>query len=128
MLIVNFSHPLTPEQVDELSVQLGAPLDQIITVPTQLDHEQAFVPQVRALLAAIGLPPDQWQQVVIVPPAFSPITAVLLAVLHGWLGYFPPIVRLRPVPGSIPPRFAVAEVISLHDLRDAARHARWPAE
>ena len=33
----------------------------------------------------------------VVPPALNFITAVLLAELHGRMGYFPAIVRLRPV-------------------------------
>jgi hypothetical protein len=48
-----------------------------------------------------------------------------LAELHGRMGYFPPILRLRPVEGAIPPRFEVAEIINLQALRDAARKERY---
>mgnify|MGYP001335350054 CR=1 FL=1 len=50
---------------------------------------------------------------------------VLLANLHGRMGYFPPILRMRPVEGAIPPRFELAEVINLQALRDAARKERY---
>jgi len=49
---------------------------------------------------------------------------VLLAELHGRMGYFPPIVRLRPVPNALPPRFEVAEIINLQAVREAARTRR----
>ena len=48
----------------------------------------------------------------------------MLAELHGRLGYFPPVLRLRPVEGALPPRFEVAEILNLQDVRDAARAKR----
>ena len=53
--------------------------------------------------------------------------ATLLAELHGRCGYFPAQLRLRPVPGSLPPRFEIAEVLNLQALRDAARERRSDA-
>jgi len=38
-------------------------------------------------------------------PSLNFITAMLLAKLHGRMGYFPPIIRLRPANGSLPPRY-----------------------
>jgi len=40
------------------------------------------------------------------------------------MGYFPPVVRLRPVEGSIPRRFEVAEILDLQALREQARTQR----
>jgi hypothetical protein len=40
------------------------------------------------------------------------------------MGYFPPIVRLKPVAGALPPRYEVAEVINLQGVRDTARKKR----
>jgi len=47
-----------------------------------------------------------------------------LAELHGRMGYFPPLLRTRPAPGSLPPRYEAAEALNLQALRDAARAAR----
>ena len=41
-----------------------------------------------------------------------------MAALHGLMGYFHPIVRLKPIPESIPPRFEVAEIINLQWLKN----------
>jgi len=47
-----------------------------------------------------------------------------MAALHGLMGYFPPIVRLKPVPESIPPRFNVAAIMNLQSLREEFRKRR----
>jgi hypothetical protein len=57
-------------------------------------------------------------------PSLSIIAATLLAELHGRMGYFPTVVRMRPVAGSTPPRFEVAEIVNLQDVRDEARGKR----
>ena len=58
------------------------------------------------------------------PPALNFAAVTLIAHLHGRMGYFPPIVRTRPVPDALPPRFEVAEIINLQDVRQRARRKR----
>jgi len=48
----------------------------------------------------------------------------LIAAIHDIMGYFPPIVRIKPVEGSVPPRFEVAEVINLQEVRERFRERR----
>jgi len=40
------------------------------------------------------------------------------------MGYFPPVLRLRPVKDALPPRFEPAEILNLQALRDQARSRR----
>jgi hypothetical protein len=40
------------------------------------------------------------------------------------MGYFPTVIRMRPVAGSTPLRFEVAEIVNLQVVRDAARDRR----
>ena len=126
MILVNFSHPLTPDQVRQIESLTGQPLDQVQHLPVQFDPQQAFAPQVEALVAGCELTPEAWQSqaILINPPSLNVIATTLLAELHGRMGYFPPVVRLRPVAGSTPPRFEVAEVINLQQVRDEARRQR----
>jgi len=126
MLILNYSHPLTPAQSAQLEALTGEVITEVREIPTQLDTEAPFGPQAAALAEAAGLTPAQWQTeaLLVVPPALNFAAAVLLAELHGRMGYFPPIVRLRPVAGALPPRYEVAEIINLQALRDAARSRR----
>jgi len=80
----------------------------------------------RDLADAAGLAPDEWQTLplVINPPGLAPLALALIAEIHGRCGYFPPILNLRPVPDSVPPRYEVAEVVNLQHVRDAARQRR----
>ena len=126
MLLLNFSHPLSPSQLAQAEALTGQAFDQVIHLPVQFDAAQPFAPQLDALVASIPLTPAQWQSepVVLILPALNFIAAMLLAHLHGRMGYFPTILRLRPAPNATPPVFEVAELINLQQLRDAARTRR----
>ncbi|MCK6622766.1 MAG: hypothetical protein HUU32_16950 [Calditrichaceae bacterium] len=45
------------------------------------------------------------------------------AELHGRMGYSP-CLRLRPVEGSLPPRFEMVEILNLQEIREIARANR----
>jgi hypothetical protein len=47
-----------------------------------------------------------------------------MAELHGRMGYFPAVIRLKPIPDSLPPQFEFAEIINLQAVRDQARAQR----
>ena len=126
MQIINFSHPITAEQLTQVEMLIGLPVDEVLDIPTHFDSEQPIAPQVTTLVEGIGLTSTEWQTLplLINLPSLNVIAAVLLAELHGRMGYFPPVLRLRSVPGSIPPRFEVAEVINLQAVRENARAMR----
>ncbi len=126
MIILNFSHPLTPDHLAQVESLTGQRVERVVEVPVHFDHNAPFGPQVVALADACGLTPTEWQTVpiLVVPPALNFIAVLLLAELHGRMGYFPPCLRLRPVEGALPPRYEVAEVLNLQAQRDAARTRR----
>lgn len=126
MIVLNFSHPLTAAHLERIETLTGQRVERVVEIRTQFDPEQPFVAQVRALVDSVGFSPDEWQTVPLLvnPPSLHVIAAVLLAELHGRMGYFPAIVRFKPVPNSTPPRFEVAEVINLQAVRDEARIRR----
>ena len=61
VFLLNFSHPLTPAQLAQLEALTGAGVERVVTVPTQFDTQQPFVPQVEAMLAQVPLTADEWQ-------------------------------------------------------------------
>jgi hypothetical protein len=126
MILLNFSHPLTAAQADQIAVLTGQPIADLRDLPTQFDEQQPFAPQLAALMATIDLTPAQWQgePILVVLPSLNFIAAALLAELHGRMGYFPPVVRTRPVAGSMPRRYEVAEILDLQALREQARRQR----
>jgi len=127
MILLNFSHPLTPEHLETIETLTRNKVAQVVDLPIHFDHNQPFQPQLQKVLETVTLSPQEWQTagILVNLPSFNYIAAMTLAELHGRMGYFPPILRLRPVEGSIPPRFEVAEVINLQALRDAARKERF---
>ncbi len=126
MILLNFSHPLTPEQVAAIEALTGAAVTHLRTVPVQFDEQQPFAPQVRTLAEAAALSAHDWQTqpILVVLPSLNFITAALLAELHGRMGYFPPVVRTRPVADRIPRTYEVAEILDLQQMREEARKQR----
>lgn len=126
MILLNFSHPITDKQQAQIEALTSQPIAREIAAMPQFDEQQPFGPQVAALLSQVTLSPAEWQgePILVVLPSLNFIAAALLAELHGRMGYFPPVVRTRPVAGSLPRRFEVAEILDLQALREAARRAR----
>ena len=126
MILLNFAHPLTTVQRADVERCSGQALERVIEVKTQLNHDQSFITQVRELVETVGLTPEEWQtlSLVVNVPSLSVIAALVIAELHGRCGYFPAILRLKPVPHTTPPQFVVAEIVNLQMVRDAARQTR----
>ncbi|RLT34950.1 MAG: hypothetical protein DWI57_16020 [Chloroflexi bacterium] len=126
MLLLNFSHPITESQRAQIEALTGSAIQRVIAVMPQFDEQQPFVPQLAGMLIQIDLSADEWQTepLLVVLPSLNFIAAGLLAELHGRMGYFPAVVRTRPVAGALPRRYEVAEILNLQSLREAARHTR----
>jgi hypothetical protein len=126
MLLLNFSHPITVEQVQQIEMMSKQKVDQVIERTVQFDNQKPYLAQLKELLNSVPLTPTDWQTLplIINLPALNIIAAMLLAELHGRMGYFPTIIRLRAVEGGIPLRYEVAELINLQEVRDKARQLR----
>ncbi|MEJ5315066.1 CRISPR-associated protein Csx15 [Anaerolinea sp.] len=126
MILVNFSHPLSADQMKQLETLLGEPVERVVEVHSQIEPDQPLAPQVAAMVDQAGLSMEEWQNapILINPPALNFSAVLLIAELHGRMGYFPACLRLRPLNGAIPPRFEVAEVLNLQSQRDSARRRR----
>ena len=126
MIVLNFSHPLTAAQRSQIETLAGQPIADVRELPTQFDEQQPFAPQLASLMGTINLTPAEWQSapILVMLPSLNFIAAALLAELHGRMGYFPPVVRTRPVAESLPRRYEVAEILDLQGLREAARRQR----
>lgn len=98
----------------------------MLQISVQFNPSCEFSPLVRQLLQSSDLHGMQWQinPILVNLPALNVIAAVLLSELHGRMGYFPTIMRLRQVEGTVPLQFEVAELINLQVVRDDARSLR----
>jgi hypothetical protein len=126
MILLNFSHPLTPAHLAQVEALTGQKVERVAEVHSQIDPQQPLVPQAVALADQAGLSSAEWQTLPLLvnPPSLNFIAVTLLAELHGRCGYFPAHLRMRPVQGSLPPQYEVAEVLNLQAVRDAARGKR----
>ena len=126
MLILNFTHPLTTTQRTQIEALAQAKIEEIRAIAVQIDQARSLAEQIAAMVDAIGLTSEEWQTrpVMINPPGYAPAAFVLLAELHGRIGHFPSLIRLRPVADSTPTAYEVAELLNLQSIREAARKRR----
>lgn len=126
MILINFSHPITSEQKKQIKSMIDKKRIQILNIPSQFNQDQSFPDQIRQLVDAVDLSAEDWQKkpILINPPSYNFAAFTLLAELHGRMGYFPAIIRIRPVADSTPPLYEVAEIINLQSVREQARERR----
>lgn len=125
MLILNFTHPLTSEQTAHIEALAELTIEEIRTISVQIDQAQPLEPQIRAIVDTIQLTSEEWQTrpLLINPPGYAPAAFVLLAELHGRIGHFPSLIRLRPKAGPVP-AYEVAELLNLQAIREMSRTRR----
>lgn len=125
MLLLNFTHPLTDTQCAQIEALAGTLIEEVRTIRVQIHQEEELEPQIVAIVNSVGLSSNEWQTrpLLINPPGYAPAAFVLLAELHGRIGHFPSLVRLRPKPGPVT-TYEVAELLNLQTIRDAARELR----
>jgi hypothetical protein len=121
--LLNFTYELTAEQYEQIEVTLGQRIGKLIHLPVDFDNHRPYGPQCVDLANKVGFTKSDWTTLPIVvnPPGFVPGALALLSELHGRMGYFAAVVRLRPVSGSTLRVYEFAEIINLQALRDAAR-------
>src|SRR6202165_2513634 len=125
MLILNFTHPLTLEQRAQIEALAHTSIEEVRTIAVQIEQAEPLEPQITAIVDAAGLTSEEWQthSLLINPPGYAPAAFVLLAELHGRIGHFPSLVRLRPKSGPVP-TYEIAELLNLQAVREAARERR----
>jgi len=125
VIVLNYSHPLTEQQIAHVAAIIGErPL--VRAIDSQIDRERPLAEVAVELADAAELSPDEWQTIplIINPPALAPLAVAMLAEIHGRAGGFPAMLNVRPVAGSIPTRYEVAEILNLQAIREAARRRR----
>lgn len=124
-MLLNFAHPLSQTGLDELSAAVGGPVREA-RVACDFDLSSPIGPQVSALFGAPPLAglPFETLRLVVNPPGLASASAVVLAELHGRVGHFPVLLRLRPR-GPVT-EYVLAELLPLQAIRDTARRTRTP--
>ena len=125
MILLNFSHPFSSQQISQLETLVGQAVERVVELPMQLDPALPFAPQVEEFFRLVPLDGRAFQSadIVVALPSLNFAAALVLAELHSRMGHFPAVVRLRTSSGLLP-RYEVAEVLDLQAIRAQSRKAR----
>ncbi len=125
--ILNMTHPLTRENLSQIATLLNKNEDQLSVLhrSSHFNYGDPFPPQAFNLVDSFGLTTEQWQkdQIVLIPPSFSPIVALVISILHGKMGHFPTILYAVPI-GGVTTSYHYVGLINLQDVRNKARVIR----
>ena len=126
MLLLNFAYPLTPEHLAAIETLCGRAIARVIEQPTRnFDVQRPYAEQACELVAGLELETDEWQPPILVNlPSLAVIAVLVLAEIHGRLGHFPAVLRLRPVQGALVTQYEVAEILNIEAVRLAGRGQR----
>ena len=122
MHVLNFTHPLTVEQCAQIEALAQDTIAEVRTLYVQINHTEPLGPQISDIVNDVGLSCEEWQTqpLLINPPGYAQAAFVLLAEIHGRIGHFPTVVRLRPKNDLIT-TYEVVELLNLQTVREAAR-------
>jgi transcriptional regulator with XRE-family HTH domain len=125
ILVLNFAYPLTAQQRAQIEELAGSGIEDIITIPTLINEEEPLEPQIAILIDAVDQSIDDWPErhILINPPGYAPAAFLLLAELHGRIGHFPSLIRMRPKHGSVT-SYEVVEILNLQSIRETSRKRR----
>src|SRR5206468_8986587 len=100
-------------------------IEAVRDIHVQIAEKEPLEPQIISIVDATSLSSEEWQTLplLINPPGYAPAAFMLLAELHGRIGHFPSLIRLRPKPGPVT-TYEVAELLNLQAIREEARLQR----
>lgn len=126
VVVLNFGHPLSEHHIRQIERFADRAVSTVVEIDSLADLQRPLQSQVEEMVVRAGLSREDWEArpLLVNLPSLNHIAVVLLAHLHGRIGYFPTIVRLRPIAGHTPTEFEVAELINLQATRDKARLSR----
>lgn len=122
ILVLNFAHSLTQEQQAQIEELSNSPIESIIDISTLINEDEPLELQIATLIDAADQSSPGWpnRDILINPPGYAPAALLLLAVIHGRIGHFPTLIRMRPKHASVT-TYEVIELLNLQTTRDAVR-------
>ena len=124
-LLLNFSHPFSEQQRQQLEHKLGTPFTEQ-HLPVHVQSGESMTAACERALAALALSATEWQTtpLIVNPPGLSSLACLLLTAIHGRCGYFPALTIMRPLSSAPLPTFVLEDVVNLQALREQSRQTR----
>lgn len=122
-IVINLSaHPLTDEQRAEIEQRTY--IEEEIDMPAHCGALDSTA-YIQNLIERIGLTLEEWntRSIILALPGLAPLSATVLAHVHGIKGGFPKVLWLSPHPDD-KSRYVVGDIVDLQAIRDSAREKR----
>ena len=125
MLVLNFSHPLTDDNLQQIEQLAAIKIEDVRAIPVQIVAGEPLEKQIVAIVDKVGFSAQEWQTtgLLINPPGYAIAALALCAELHGRIGHFPSIICMVSRSGPVI-KYEVVELLNLQELRDSARQKR----
>lgn len=120
MILLNFSHPITQTHLNQIENLIHI-RPELKNIPVQIDQSLSLKDEIDRIVTSAGFTSEEWQTVPILVnlPGLSVLSCGIVAELHGRMGHFPDVLRLKPMENF--QGYEVAEIVSLQKIRDRAR-------
>jgi len=128
--ILNFLHPLTDAQRDQVAQALGVTEIEEIHILVQIGPDASMSDQIARYVDQVGWDGRAWQTraFCVSPPGLAPAACALFAEIEGRSGHLPDYLWFERDPASAVTRYRLREVIAPESIREAARTRRGTAD
>lgn len=109
MKLINFSHPITPEQYQQIDV-LGYHVHETSTIRVQVDQNAPLAHQIAACAWQALSVLEQGEEVLVNLPGLSIMAAPIYKILNDHTQVR--LIRLAPVQSSIGTHYVVYEILT----------------
>ena len=113
MIVLSFSQRLNATQFSQIEAIYGGSVTVQISFPVRFMEGNQYHEQIRAFQERLKLSPEevQTEKFVVNLPSQNIDAVLVMLALKDLLGYFPPVIRIRPAQFTVPLRNDVVEVI-----------------
>ena len=132
MIILNFSHPLTDNQKEQIRKKLSVSIKEwheskILRINCYINIDRPLSEQINNILD--NIPENVWHKhILFIPPPIAHSAILITISIRERCGYYPQSIRIKRERKSLPPRYVIAEVINLNDFREQSRAKRQKSQ
>ena len=114
-MIINFSYPLSQEQLRAVEKQVKTKNLKIVEVDCRLDIDKPFGEQIPKIVDKANITESEWntQRILVVPPPISQAAILVVEEIATRCGYQPEIIRIKRRNQSKLSKYILAEIIDL---------------
>ena len=118
MIILNFSHAMVDEQVEQVRKILKKEEDwdlRIFQIRCRPAIERPLIPQINKIMKRIPLRENEWsdEEILVIPPPVSHVALLVVLAISKKMLEFPRIIRIKRDLSAVD-KYVVAEIYDLN--------------